>query len=340
MIRALQDSDRDLLARYMQTLYPVMARDPDFASSYYAWKYFDLGGRDTGYPSGFLAEDDAGIRGFIGCMPFTLRRRDARIPAGWIADWHLSTRARGTGLGRALLRHAASTVPALACVGGTPDAERIFAEEGFRAYRCAGRWLRVRRPVAFEWPARRGARKPLGLYRAAGHFRARLRAVDAGGVTMHVSSDPDADLLAQPGYDGLDRDSGYLAWLGRAPAGGATLAALRGGQDPAGYALLLSDRDALARRRGRILDLGVRDEAVSGAAYAAAARHLEVERHADYVETIAPLRRSRALETAGFRPRGPVTLWLRDGIGASSDDRWVVSLADKDDAYRGSDRVP
>ena len=324
----------------MQARYPAMARDAGFAASYYAWKYFDLAGRNTGYPAGFLAEDEAGISGFIGCMPFTLRRGNARIAAGWIADWHLSDWARGKGLGRALLRYAIGAIPALACVGGTADAERLYAEEGFRAYPCAQRWLRVRRPVAFEWPARRGARKPLGFYRAAGHLRARIGATGAGDVAMETAPEADADLLSQPRYDGLDRDPGYFGWLRRAPTGGATLAAIRSSDTLRGYALLLSDRDVLARRRGRILDLGVRAAAVPAAAYAAAAGHLEAEHGADYVETIAPRSRGPALAAAGFRPRGAITLWLRDGIGASDDDRWLGSLADKDDAYRGSDRVP
>jgi hypothetical protein len=231
-------------------------------------------------------------------------------------------------------------VPALACIGGTPEAERLFAKAGFQPNSCGQRWLRVRHPVNFEWPARRGARKPIGFYRAAGHFRARIGAIGAGGVSMQDASGTGIDLLDQPRYDGLDRDSGYLDWLRRAPTGGATLVALRGGADTAGYALLLRDRDALARRRGRILDLGVRNSEVTGAAYAAAAGHLEAEHGVDYVETVAPNARSRALAAAGFRPRGPVTLWLRDGVEGAGDERWLVSLADKDDAYRGSDRVP
>jgi hypothetical protein len=108
---------------------------------------------------------------------------------------------------------------------------------------------------------------------------------------------------------------------------------------PAGYAVLLHDEDRLGRRRGRILDLGVRERHQAASVYAGLAWHLENERDVDYVETVAPTARRAALEAAGFERRRPVTLWLH-GSDPAPEDPWLVSLVDKDDAFRGSTRVP
>ena len=339
-LRPLRPDDCEALVAHMLVVYPALAGDPAFATRFYRWKYFDLEGRDTGLPAGVVSVDATGICGFIGCMPFRLRHGEATTPAAWIADWHQAPRARGRGIGHALLRSAAELVPTLGCIDGTPDAARHYRACGFRELHVGDAWLRVRRALAFEWPRRRGLRKPLAAYRAAGHVQRRLRSAGIERAPLQiVEGAPSPGLLAQAPYRGLERDAGYLDWLRRAPVAATSLIAVGALAAPAGYAVLLHDEDRLGRRRGRILDLGVRERHQAASVYAGLAWHLENERHVDYVETVAPTARREALEAAGFERRRPVTLWLH-GSDPAPEDPWLVSLVDKDDAFRGSTRVP
>ncbi len=340
-LRPLRPEDHEALVAHMLVVYPALAADPDFATRFYRWKYFDLAGRDTGLPAGVVAIDAAGICGFIGCMPFRLRLGAGTVPAAWIADWHLAPRARGRSIGRALLRSAAELVPVLGCIDGSASAARQYRASGFREVHAGDAWLRVRRPFAFEWPRRRGLRRPLAAYRAAGHLQRRYRASAVGRATVQVvDGSASSDLLQQEPYVGLERDAGYLAWLRRAPLAATSLVALGALTAPAGYAVLLHDQDRLGRRRGRILDVGMRATADETSAYAGLAWHLEQERDVDYVETVAPRARRPALEAAGFERRRAVTLWLHGVAADIAPDRWLVSLVDKDDAFRGSSHVP
>ena len=339
-LRPLLPGDCEALVAHMLVVYPALAGDPAFATRYYRWKYFDLEGRDTGLPAGVVSVDAKGICGFIGCMPFRLRHGEATTPAAWIADWHLAPRARGRGVGHALLRSAAELVPTLGCIDGTPAAARHYRAAGFRELHVGDAWLRVRRALAFEWPRRRGLQKPLAAYRAAGHVQRRLRSSGLERAPLQlVEGTPSPELLAQAPYSGLERDAGYLDWLRRAPVTATSLIAVGAVAAPAGYAVLLHDEDRLGRRRGRILDLGVRERDQAASIYAGLAWHLEHERDVDYVETVAPTARREALAAAGFERRRPVTLWLH-GTDPAPEAPWLVSLIDKDDAFRGSTRVP
>ena len=105
-------------------LYPGLQADPVLAESFYRWKYFDLEGRDTGYPSAFVAEASQGLAGFLGCLPFRIENQTQRFPAAWLVDWHLLPEFKGLGLGAQLLTCAMSVIPTLASIGITADAQK------------------------------------------------------------------------------------------------------------------------------------------------------------------------------------------------------------------------
>ncbi len=356
-LRPLQRGDRDRVTAFMLRVYPGLAREPEFAARYYEWKYFDVEGRDTGLPTGFVAEDAEGMAGFIGCLPFRLRRGESRSPAAWIADWHLLPRARGRGVGRALLRTAMDAIPMLACVNGSEDAERIYAAEGFLRWDAGRSWLRVRRPIVYEWPHRRGPRKALGLLRSAQWAMYALGATTftrtsrlLSGDIVGADAEPEALRVCRDArYDGMVRDGGYLRWLERSPAAAVTRILLRSGERAVGHALVQDDVDGLGRRRRRILDVLLEDERMEWvtSAYVIAAGwprpkgEGKGEGEADYIDCVVPARHDAALRAAGFRRRGIDRLWIHGKeLRYESGERWLLSLADKDDAFRGSGVVP
>jgi hypothetical protein len=343
-LRVAGPHDLPAMTALLGEVYPEFAADLAFAHAYAGWKYFDRDGRMTPYGSAILAEDGGGLAGLIGCLPFRLRRGHSAWDAAWIADWHLAPRARGRGLGRALLAEAVSSIPVLACINGSADAQRLYREAGFREIPSARSFLRIRRPLAFEWPRRRGARRLFGLLRGLAHAGQRPPRSFRCSVEVGRSLSPSeaASLAGRP--DGPVHDAGFLEWIARSPAGPAEFRALTENGADVGDAVLWTDKDTLGRRRGRILDLSLTapaDDRVL-AAYAAAAMHLE-RGGADYVDTRAPRECERALRAAGFRPRGLETFWLkteRAELLGPGQIPFSISLLDKDDAFRGSRRVP
>jgi GNAT superfamily N-acetyltransferase len=330
------------------TRLPLLGRDLAFAERYFRWKYFDLAGRDTGYPSGFVAEDAQGISGFLGCLPFTLQVDGWCAAGGWIADWSLATRARGKGIGRALLATARDMIPALACVEGTPEAQALFRAEGFQSWESGRSWLWIDRPVAYEWPRRSGFRRILGLVRATEHVTRRLSKASllatAGRLeTLESRWDEVGERFDLTGAEsGARRTAGYLQWLGRSPAADTRVHRLSGGGTDIGVALTHRDRDVLGRQRARILELVVAGpRAMLADAYAAVARALVRNDHADYIDLVAPIGHDAALRAAGFTPRSTRRLWLRRSEPhAFATPSWRLTLVDKDDAFRSSWRVP
>jgi hypothetical protein len=354
-VRPAADTDLDGIVSLFMEIHPALRTDPDFARRYYHWKHFDLTGRATGYPSAFVAEDGEGIAGFIGCLPFVIRYNGNSSPAAWIADWRLSSRVRGHGLGRALLQTAIETIPTVACVSGSPDAERIYAEVGFQSWLAARSWLLVRHALAYEWPERDGARKIRGLYRSAQHaarrhimLRPRPRSRQLLVAEPCTAEDQVELVLRRIRYNGLLRRPGYLAWLSRSPAASTRLYLLRaqGGEsegEAIGYAFVQLDRDALKRRRGRILDLLLVPEAsdLMTDAYRVIAGLLCRSGRVDYIDATTPVDDSIAVYHAGFTPRSHSRLWIKSRDERYDDaDKWMVSLVDKDDAFRGSGIAP
>jgi len=341
-VRGVRESDQPALVAFLTEAYPEWRENPSLAARYYAWKYFDLDGRATNFPSALIAEDEQGIAGMIGCLPFALRRRGITSPAGWISDWRLASRSRGQGLGRELLRRAIAAIPTLACVNGSEEAERLYAEFGLSCRECARTWLLVRHPLRYEWPRRRGVRKPAGLVRAAQHA-ARGRAPEARATVDVRLVEASLGILAQgaeewPAYSGLVRHAGYLAWLGRSPVAALRAFAVEVDSETIGYLLMQSDVDYLGRRRARILDV------LTAATEAETARQIfalavATAPEADYIDATLPHRLGAAAQAAGFSPRDGARLWLTTPLHGDEED-WHVTLLDKDDAFRGARFVP
>lgn len=346
-IRPAERADLDAIVTFMLQVFPTFQGERDFATRFFAWKYFDLEGRDTGYPPAFLAEDERGVMGFIGSMPFMLRYQGQHIPTGWVADWHLLDHARGRGLGRALLRASIDTVPAMACVDGSQDAQRLYASTGFQVWEGHRSWLHVCRPLAYEWPRRAGGKKALALYRAARHALATRRAQSAAErATIHLGSAVDVG-VAEPFFqqqqaNGLVRDSSYLAWLTRCPGANTSLHLLLVDRQPVGYVFLQHDQDRLKRKRGRIIDLFLQPDALPWLAQAlrASVQHLRQTQHVDYVDIVAAQEQGDHLHAAGFQARKVYKFWLKTDTACHSSDSWALSLTDKDNAFRGGGLIP
>ena len=347
-IRPVAPTDLEALAAFMEAVHPRLTSTPGLATSFYRWKYFDLEGRATGYPQAMLAEDGDGVLGFIGCLPFLLRYAGISYPAAWIADWHLAPRGRGVGLGRALLRQAMDAIPSLACVNGSSQAESVFRTSGFQGWTAARSFSKVVRPLAYEWPRRHGARKPLALSRAVQHWWKGAFADPAAdgceGLALDSGNDDQAPaVLSASRLNGMVRSPEYLAWLARAPVANTRMRRLRHAGVPVGYVFTQRDRDRLGRRRARVLDLVL----VSGGpellskAYLLVAEELASAGQVDYVEFRTPLAVHEELKVRGLREGVEVRFWLKTAaFSAPATTQWLISLADKDDAFREAGSIP
>lgn len=345
VVRPVQAFDMDAMIGLMEAIYPKLRADREFTRRYVHWKYLDLEGRDTGLPSAFVAEDEDGPCGFLGCLPFVLRVGEVTSPACWLCDWKLLDRARGRGLGRALMAAAREAIPVIASLNVTEDARRVFQSMGFTTWEAGRNWRLVARPFAYEWPARRGFRKAISVAAALGQAPRARRRTAPGAWSVERVSDVDqlSGILERCPGSGMVRAPGILGWITRYPGGGVIPAVLTNEGTPAGYALLLVDRDHLGRRRGRILELAVVPEfaAEIARAYLAATRTLIADSQVDYVNFLAPNADETRLEAAGFEPRSGVPVWLFSKSPATADSgSWRLSLLDKDNAFRGSDRLP
>lgn len=347
-LRPLLDGDLPLLVAFMLDAFPSFGADAAAAERFYRWKYFDTAGRDTGNPTAFAALDASGIAGFLGALPFWVRVEGKCHPAAWICDWRLAKRARGRGLGRALLDMAMETIPMLACINGSADAEAIYRKRGFHCWAISAHFIRIFRPFAYEWPRRTGARRLLGILRGAqlgarrapgiGHSRARSLRGDVAAALDERPCTP-----AAPRGDGPVHDAGYVGWIARSPVASVrTLSVQRGGESLAG-GLAHVDVDRYGRRRGRILQLDFDPRAAlcRDASYDSVAMLLRDRARVVYLDLKAPLRHAGALAAAGFTPAQVDRLWLAPTASAGvRGDEWELNLLDKDDAFRDGIRIP
>lgn len=335
IIRPIVNDDLPKLVAFLCGCYPQLRSDHMFTEQFYRWKYFDLAGRETGYPAGFVAEDERKLVGFIGCMPFFLQYEHVSYPAGWIADWRLDDSVRGQGIGQQLLQAMITTIPAVACINGSLEAQRLYRRYGFQVWESGQSWIRVLRPAGYVFPVLRGLKKLLVLRSYAKHAMTRtwfptLRAVKVGEVLGIAAAEV---LLSKNHSNGLHHTLGYFKWMERCPVGQTELRPLLIGADPIGYVFLLRGRDNYARHVGRVVDLQVYIPEYVSDAWAAVVQHLlRASPPLDYLETIT---HSQIPNSLGFAVASPRLFWLktRSFLCPDSTD-WSVSLLDKDNAWR------
>jgi hypothetical protein len=112
---------------------------------------------------------------------------------------------------------------------------------------------------------------------------------------------------------------------------------------PAGYLFLQADRDRLKRRRIRILDFYLQQEylEVLAEALQTALGYLNAAQSYDYIDMIAPLSCASSLQDAGFVATKANRFWLMtQAVEIAADTEWLMSLVDKDNAFRGCDAIP
>ncbi|MBN1449917.1 MAG: GNAT family N-acetyltransferase [Anaerolineales bacterium] len=339
-IRPVVEDDLQSIVTFLTQSYPKLQRDRPFAERFYRWKYFDLVGRETGYPPAFWAEDEQGVAGFIGCMPFFLVHQQHAYPAGWIADWRLADRVRGQGVGQHLLHTAIDTVPTVCCINGSEEAQRVYHKVGFQAWDCGHSWIRVMRPLAYSLPTLHAGKKLLALRPLVKHFLNRKRIPAFEAISVGEAVDPgkaEAYLATTP--DGLQRDQHYFRWLRRCPVGEINFHPLQIDQKPLGYTLLLSGQDDYGRRVGRIVDFYVNETPCVPEAYAAVIHYMQTALPPfDYLETISPV---STLKWLGFTAKNGRRFWLKTNVFHPEDTvEWMVSLVDKDNTSRKLYLVP
>lgn len=345
VIQPARAADLPAIVDFQLSVYPQLQADRAFAERFYHWKYFDLAGRDTGYPSVFIARQAEAVVGLMATLPFTLQYQKQHYPAGWVADWHLAAPVRGQGVGRSLLQTAIEALPVLGCINGSPDAQAIFRETGFRAWPCARSWSLVADPVAYHRPLLAGWKKLL-LARALLAQRPRAEPRTTQPVHLGPALEPAAADFAAVGgtYNGLRREPGYLQWLGRCPMVDAFFHPVLLADQAVGYVYLMRSQDRHQRRRVRVVDLNIAPDAqphLAGIWQAIIALVLEHLKPVDYLDTIAPPPHASVLEQLGFLPRNTRTFWLKtDRFAAGDEAEWFVSLIDKDNACRDSYLVP
>ena len=75
------------------------------ASEVVEWKYFDENfnrGRERGY----VWMRDGGVQGFIGVIPWSVRRGDERLEMVWGCDWSVADPNISKGMGLVLATHS------------------------------------------------------------------------------------------------------------------------------------------------------------------------------------------------------------------------------------------
>jgi hypothetical protein len=343
-IRPLAGDDAAQVAAFLAEVYPAWQGDIHSARKYYAWKYCDKRGRDTGRPTGYMAATSNKPVGFLGCLPFTFQIAGKALPAAWICDWHVSENLRRLGVGRLLLERAMSDIPVMACVGGTADAESLFHRLGFQSFMSDSEWRRILRPFSFEWPRRRGWRRIAGLPRAAAHWCAGSHTAASSVSDLRLGSPVEpCELRSLLVSDkcGPVRDPGYLEWLLRCPHVAAEVRPFCVRQDRVGWTMLSTGTDSLGRKNSRVIELKVKDTLLRNQAWILCSRALESSRPA-YITAMASLSESSALYSAGFQQRGDVRVWVRvaERHTTLSGEEFHVTLLDKDNAFRGQTLIP
>lgn len=327
-IRPLLPGDLDELCLFQSGLHGRLRTSPSLTRSFYEWKFFGRS-HPSGLPSCHGAFLDGRLQAVLGTLPFDLRNGPDHTPCGWICDWYVAHRARGSGLGRRLLAAAAERFPTLACINGSDEAQDIYRAQGFRSA-PVGRDLRwLARPFHYEWKRRKGLRKIEALFkfwkhaRPAGRASASWKPLDKKAPQIYP---------AEASTPGMERSPELIAWFMRSP-----VAELEIWHSPEGHALVALDDDWRGLRRARILDT----TATHPEAWSALARTLGMERNLDYIDAIGPLSLAGTLAGQGWIPGHERTVWLR-GAGTESFplDRWHIGLMDKDNAFRYGKWVP
>jgi len=339
-IVAAKITDLPRLLDFFFQISPSFQIDPQFTHKFFAWKYFDLEGRETGFPPAFMALRRQKVVGFIGCMPFFLRSENAVLPAGWVADWKLLPEAKGYGIGRKLLGTAVGNLPAVACINGSQDAKKIFEQYGFLTWTTARAWTRIKRTIPFffrnaRYLTKLTAYKRMLRYVITPRYRDIVSA-DSIGVVPCVISELPVEFVENA--SGLARTIEYYGWISRFPGAATHTYLVSDHGEAVGFAVVSVGKDKYERSFARIVDLQIkpdRKEQLTSALMAVVAAVEAADPTLVYTEFTLSVSQEGYARRLGFYGGGPRSWWLKtDGFVTGPGIGWKTSYLEKDDASR------
>ena len=186
------------------------------------WKYFDPS-FNRQRERGVVLVTDNKVVGFLGLIPFRLKKDKVRADCAWSCDWSVDPRQGGMGL--MLVKRARELYDGIFNLGGNENTRRLFPRLADRTVADAG--------VSFVLPLRLGsvfARLPKGGFRDLLSRQGILqqiplrwvRGLNKTAITIEsgLSSRVTSLLNAAPGEDWRPLyDSEFLEWqFGRCPA--------------------------------------------------------------------------------------------------------------------------
>lgn len=98
---------------------------------YYRWKYLDQPAH--GHPTGFIAYLDSEPIGCIGIINRSYCSEEGKeLPVTWFADWFLTKRSRGKGVGKLLMENVRMVAPYNFGIPGPVLAQKVCSSAGYK----------------------------------------------------------------------------------------------------------------------------------------------------------------------------------------------------------------
>ena len=133
---------------------PTLVRDylvrQDISPEIVDWKYFDAR-FSRGRERGFVCMKDDKVCGFLGLIPFQVRKDARTLECAWSCDWSVDASQVAGGMGIMMVKQAKDAYDAVFNVGGNENTRRIFPRLSDRTVWDAG--------ISFVLPLRLGARE-------------------------------------------------------------------------------------------------------------------------------------------------------------------------------------
>jgi hypothetical protein len=334
--------ERDAVARFLRTTFGDSTLTNSFEPGVLDWKYFVAHPEWNG-PRSFVLKTGADIVAHGGIWPLGLVNASREVNAIHLIDW--AARADAPGSGVRLLRNLATDGAPLVTIGGSENTRSILPKLGYQHTGVVKMYARVLRPwLQFRSTSKRTWKSPLRFLRSAVWS---LSPLPASPKTSQVSRILRFDSSLEPL---LNRRAGTDHFSSRRTLDGlnhflncpaATFSAFLVSEmdSPRGFFLL-----SQIGKQIRIADLylATDDPEHWTQAYVLATRTAaeRPETCEIVVASSAPMVQ-RAIEKAGFRPRGEHPIYCYDPRKLLGDSpKLNLSLLDGDGCFRSNLRSP
>lgn len=203
---------------------------------YTRWKYARDGFR------GVIARSDGRA---VGCFGIVRRELSGAgplsVPCGWFADWYVEAGARAKGVGAEMLRDLSRYLPIVFGHPGTPAAQALCAQNGYRPVAFQSRRRLVLR--RWEYERRRASRATVAAARVVIGYRKSVAAMSPVGADIPSSSSRATFL----------HDDSYRAWIAAQPVAAGFSRSVAAWPDQSGPIVYADDVLRTGERRRLVL---------------------------------------------------------------------------------------